>query len=94
MNSFVRLVTLQACPRWVVRQSHALQQSIAVLILSVCLMFCSGCSAFFAQSGKKVHRVLVAGKTDQEIRKVLGEPTAAVWDGGVEMGPCGSGNFL
>jgi hypothetical protein len=50
--------------------------SIALLLLSVSLMFCSGCSALFAQSGKNVHRVLTAGKTDQQIRKVLGQPTS------------------
>jgi hypothetical protein len=49
---------------------------IALLLLSVCMMFCTGCSALFSQSGTNVHRVLKAGKTDQQIRKILGQPTA------------------
>ncbi|MFO1513926.1 MAG: hypothetical protein U1F83_13585 [Verrucomicrobiota bacterium] len=44
------------------------------LLLALSMMFCSGCSALFAQSGKNVHRVLTAGKPDQQIRKVLGLP--------------------
>lgn len=46
------------------------------LLLSVSVMFFSGCSGIFAQSGKNVHRVLKAGKNDHQIRQVLGQPAA------------------